>query len=138
MSSKPTYTSSSRAKSGFRADLGLYVRSRWEANYARYLNWLKAKGHITGWAYEPDTFWFEAIKRGTRSYTPDFKVTENDGRVVYHEVKGWMDAKSATKLKRMAKYYPDVAIVVIDRASYNAIRKWRQLIPDWEEGEDES
>ena len=135
MSSKPTYTSATRAKSGTRADLGLYVRSRWEANYARYLNWLKAKGQIAAWEYEPDTFWFEAIKRGTRSYTPDFKVTENDGRVVYHEVKGWMDAKSATKLKRMAKYYPEVRVIVIDQAAYQAIAKWRRLIPDWEEAE---
>ncbi len=122
----------SRAKSGTRDDLGIYVRSRWEANYARYLNWLKDQGQIAGWEYEPDTFLFEAIKRGTRSYTPDFKVAEKDGRVIYHEVKGWMDPKSVTKLKRMAKYYPDVKILVIGPSEYGAIAKWHRMIPNWE------
>lgn len=125
----------SRAKSGTRPDLGIYVRSRWEANYARYLKWLASRGEIASWEYEPETFIFEAIKRGTRSYTPDFKVTENDGRVIYHEVKGWMDPKSVTKLKRMAQYYPDVKILVISQPEYQAIARWRRLIPDWEDND---
>lgn len=123
----------SRANGGYREDIDLYVRSRWEANYARYLNWLQTQGNIRAWAYEPETFVFEAIKRGTRTYTPDFKVIENDGRVVYHEVKGWMDQKSQTRLKRMAKYYPDIPVVVIDKPIYQAIGQWRRLIPGWEE-----
>lgn len=117
---------------GRREDLGFYVRSRWEANYARYLIWLQRQGQIADWAYEPDTFEFTAIKRGTRFYTPDFRVIENSGSIRYHEVKGWMDAKSATQLRRMARYYPEVTIVVIDSTVYRALRKWRKLIPGWE------
>lgn len=120
------------SKSGIRADLGIYVRSSWEANVARYLKWLKANGSIKDWEYEPDTFWFEGIKRGTRSYTPDFKITENDGAIVYWEVKGWMDQKSKTQLKRMKKYHPHVRIIVIDSACYNDFKKWKRLIPHWE------
>lgn len=108
----------SRAKSGTRPDLGIYVRSAWEANWARYLNWLQKNGQIKSWAYEPDTFEFLEIKRGTRFYTPDFKITENDGEIVYHEIKGYMDQKSRTKLDRMARYHPDVRIRVIDLAAY--------------------
>lgn len=104
-----------------------YFRSGWEMNYAQYLDWLKRMGEIIDWEYEPDTFWFEAIKRGTRSYTPDFKVTEKDGSVAYHEVKGWMDQKSATKLKRMAKYYPEITIVLIDEEQYHAIMRQSAL-----------
>jgi hypothetical protein len=100
-----------------------YFRSGWEMNYAHYLDWLKRIGEILDWEYEADTFWFEGIKRGTRSYLPDFKVVEKDGAVVYHEVKGWMDQKSKTKLARMAKYHPGVRIVVIDEAQYKAIMK---------------
>lgn len=124
----------SRGRMGKRDDLdGLYVRSSWEANYARYLNWLVALGEIAGWEYESVSFCFEAIKRGTRSYTPDFTVHLNDGRVEYHEVKGWMDAKSRTKLKRMAKYHPDVKVVLIDAEAYKAIeRSIRSFIPNWE------
>lgn len=119
---------------GFREDLGIYVRSRWEANYARYLNWLKEQGKVKEWQYEPETFEFPHIKRGTRFYTPDFKVVWADGTVEYHEVKGYMDQKSRTALKRMARYYPDVKIVVIDRSTYQDIRrKLCRVIPGWEE-----
>lgn len=100
-----------------------YYRSRWEANYARYLEWLKGIGEIKAWEHEPDVFWFEGIRRGCMSYLPDFKVTENDGSIAYHEVKGWMDARSKTKIKRMAKYYPDVKLIVIDAKPYKSIER---------------
>lgn len=119
---------------GFREDLGIYVRSRWEANYARFLKWLQEKGEIQEWWYEPETFEFQKIKRGVRFYTPDFKIVWNDGRVEYHEVKGYMDSKSRTALKRMARYYPDVCIVVIDGKTYRDIRRrFSRLIAGWEE-----
>ncbi len=122
----------SRGAGGTREDLGIYVRSMWEANYARYLNWLIEQGEIQGWEYEPDTFVFHGVTRGAITYMPDFKVTERDGSVVYHEVKGWMDGPSKTKLKRMAKYYPDVKVIVIGEAEYKAVSKWKGLIPNWE------
>lgn len=110
-----------------------FFRSRWEANYARYLNWLKARGEILGWEYEADTFWFHEIKRGVRSYLPDFKINNKDGSVIYHEVKGYNDAVSKTKLKRMAIYYPEIKIELIDSARYKSIeRAMRKIIPGWE------
>ena len=137
MAQHPEYfpqTQSRRGKGGAREDLGgLYVRSTWEANWARYLNWLISVGEIKKWEYEVDTFKFENIKRGSRFYTPDFKVTNNDGSVEYHEVKGYMDQKSETKLKRMSKYYPDVKIILIDKEQYYAVgRQVSALIPTWE------
>jgi hypothetical protein len=123
----------SRAKGGKREDLeNRYFRSAWEANYARYLNWLKAQGEIKDWQYEVDTFYFEGVRRGALSYMPDFKIFENDGRVLYHEVKGWMDSKSKTKLKRMKKYYPDIEVIVIGEKEYRAVAKYSALIPNWE------
>lgn len=101
----------------------IYFRSKWEANYALYLNFLIKQKQIKKWEYEKDTFWFENIKRGIRSYTPDFKVFNNDLSFEYHEVKGWMDPKSKTKIKRMAKYYPKTKLLVIDSKSYCAIVK---------------
>lgn len=110
-----------------------YYRSRWEANYARYLEYLKCSGLIIDWLHEPDTFWFECIKRGVRSYLPDFKVTENDGSIIYHEVKGWMDAKSATKLKRMKKYHNKIKIILIQEKEYREIAvKLGATIQGWE------
>lgn len=123
-----------RANSGKREDLnGLYVRSAWEANYARYLNWLVGIGEIKSWRYEPKTFEFSQIKKGSRFYTPDFEITNNDNSIEYHEIKGYMDQRSATKLKRMAKYYPDVKVVVVDKDAYQGLAKSvRSFIPEWE------
>lgn len=123
----------SRTVGGRRADLdNRYFRSMWEANYARYLNWLVEQGEIQGWEYEADTFVFHGETRGAITYRPDFKVTEKDGEVVYHEVKGWMDGLSKTRLKRMKKHYPEVKVIVIGEAEYKAVSKWKGLIPNWE------
>jgi hypothetical protein len=124
----------SRAKRGKRDDLGdIFFRSAWEANYARYLNHLKGAGAIVGWEYEPTTFRFGKLYRGATTYTPDFLVKDSDGSEAYHEVKGWMDNKSKTKLRRMAKYHPTVRLEVIDEKRYRAIEKnWSGIIPQWE------
>ena len=123
-----------RAKGGRREDLGgIYFRSRWEANYARYLNFLVANGTIQSWEFEPKTFLFTGVTRGPFSYKPDFLVTENDGRKVWHEVKGWMDSKSKGKLDRMAKMYPEETIVVIASPEYKSIKKQMAgVIKEWE------
>ena len=125
----------SRGKGGKRQDLGdVYFRSSWEANYARYLNWAKGRGLILAWAYESRTFEFEGIKRGTRFYTPDFEVTLPDGKVEWHEVKGWMNQQSRTRLARMARYFPDEVVRLIDKAWFSgAIRQGLDgIIPNWE------
>jgi hypothetical protein len=143
-----------RSTAGKRADLGFYVRSIAEANYARYLDWLLAQGEIAGWLYEPFCFDFP-IKRGHRSYQPDFAIWEHGAaapeaararlprqRVVmechpswWAETKGWMDATSKTKLRRMAKYYPLEKVVVIGRKELSGYaKKVGGLIAGWERG----
>ncbi len=101
----------------------IYFRSKWEANYALFLDFLIDHKEIVKWEFEPDTFMFEAIKLGTRSYTPDFKVFNNDKSIEYHEVKGYMDSRSKTKLKRMKKYYPKIVLKLIDSSEYNLLKK---------------
>lgn len=111
----------------------VFYRSRWEANYGRYLEWLKSHGHIKEWEHEPKTFWFDGIKRGCVSYLPDFRVTENNGDEAYHEVKGWMDDRSKTKIARMARYHPQVLLIVIAKKEYSEIeKKMSALIDGWE------
>ena len=125
----------SRCKRGWKTvgNKRYFFRSKWEKNYACYLEWLKNKNEIKDWRFETKTFWFENIKRGIRSYLPDFEVVTKKEKIEYHEVKGWMDAKSKTKLKRMAKYYPKIKMVLIDSEQYNLIKKWSTMIPDWED-----
>ena len=123
------------SKSGWRevGSTRKYYRSRWEANYARYLEFLKVNGEIEKWEHEPETFWFKGIKRGVVSYLPDFRVTEKNGDIVFHEVKGWMDARSKTKIKRMAKYHPEITLIVIAAKEYKELeKKISSLIVGWE------
>lgn len=91
-----------------------FYRSKWEHRYALYLEFMKKHNHILDWEHEPKTFYFEGIKRGTTNYKPDFKVTFPSGNHEWIEVKGYMDSKSVTKIKRMAKYFPEEKLRVVD------------------------
>lgn len=121
-------------KAGWREIGGMkkYYRSKMEANYARYLEWLKTIGEIAVWKHETITFWFHGIKRGVMSYLPDFEVHYKDGSMEYHEVKGYLDSKSKTKLKRMAKYYPHLKVILIGSKEYRAIERTAKGIAGWE------
>lgn len=118
----------SRTKSGKRKDLNnIFFRSAWEANIARYYNYIGVK-----WEYEPKTFIFDNVTRGSVSYTPDFYLPEEDKWI---EIKGWMDSKSKTKLKRFARQYPEEykKLELIQQKEYNEIkRKMSGLIKNWE------
>jgi hypothetical protein len=109
----------------------IFARSSWEANVAAYLQFLKDNNEIKDWEHEPKTFWFLKIKRGVRSYKPDFLITNKDGSQYYEEVKGWMDDKSKTKLNRMRIYYPEIEIRVLGKDRYSSISKNKSFIPNW-------
>lgn len=110
-----------------------YFRSRWEANYARYLEFLKVQKQITEWEHEAEVFWFEGIKRGCVSFLPDFRITELNGSLSYHEVKGWMDDRSKTKIRRMSIYHPTVVLRIIDAKWFKENNKTlTSIIYGWE------
>lgn len=100
----------------------MFFRSKWEVNYALFLDFLKKKREILDWQYEADVFVFEKIKFGTRSYRPDFKIFNNDGTIHYDEVKGYMDAQSKTKINRMRIYYPEIKLNIILEKDYNILK----------------
>ncbi len=87
------------ARGGFRGDLGIYTRSKMEANVLRYYKFIKVK-----YVYEPQEFEFYKIKRGSRFYKPDFYLPASD---LWIEVKGWFRPADKTKLRRFKKYYPE-------------------------------
>lgn len=122
-------------KAGWRTIAGrsVHYRSAWEYNLALYFQWLKERGEIQEWEFEPETFWFAGIKRGVVSYLPDFRITERNGSVRYIEAKGFLDARSKTKLKRMAKYHPTVRVDLIGEVQYRAIAAtMSKVLPGWE------
>jgi hypothetical protein len=109
-----------------------YMRSKWEQQYAAFLECLKQNGEIVDWEYEPKTFWFEGIRRGTNNYKPDFLVKLNNGREQYREVKGYLCRKSKTKLRRMKKYFPAVDVRLIDGTWFKAnAAKLALIVPGW-------
>lgn len=91
----------------------IFFRSSWEFYYSLFLEKLRQERKILDWKHEPKCFWFEGIKRGVRSYLPDFCITHLNGSEEWCEVKGYFDSKSQTKMKRMAKYYPEVNIRLV-------------------------
>ena len=122
-----TENSYSRCRGGYREDLNKYFRSSWEANIARYLNFLHIK-----WEYEFKRFNFEEIDSGVLSYMPDFYLSELD---IWIEVKGWMDEKSKTRFKYFEKFYPEEnnKLILIERKRYNEIEKeFKYIVSNWE------
>ena len=109
---------SSFARGGIREDLGHYVRSGWEANFARTLIF---DGKT--YEYEPETF---ALSNG-QSYTPDFKVKN-----VYYEVKGRWFAGAKEKFECFKKDHPEIEVILIDWDVYKDLKtKYKPMI-SWE------
>jgi predicted nuclease of restriction endonuclease-like RecB superfamily len=109
-----------------------FMRSTWERNVARYYEFLRERGDIQNWEYEPQRFFFDEVRFGNRTYLPDFRITNPDGYQFYIEVKGWMDNDSKVKIKRMQKYFPSIELQIIDAERYKAIKKVAPLIKGWE------
>lgn len=141
-------TPNARFHSGFREDLGVKVRSGWEASVLRWLNHMGIE-----WEYEPKRFYFD-YKRGARSYMPDIYLPNYEGTDHWLEVKGRLPPSDKTKLRRFRKHYPDefAKLMVIPPAKnseaaafcrdmnipimayFNELKKeYRDLIPTWED-----
>lgn len=107
---------------GFREDIGVYVRSGWEANYIRVLNFLNIK-----WEYEPKIFKFE-INNKTTTYRPDFYLPNEN---LWIEVKGfWYDALSKLKYEEFSKIY-NIKLINSEKYKQMAL-KYQDKLPNWE------
>lgn len=93
----------------------LFVRSSWDANICAFLQFQKDQGLIKEWEYEPETYWFSGVKRGTNSYKPDFRITPINPLEPKHviEVKAYWTSKDTVKMKRMNKYFPSLPVSII-------------------------
>lgn len=142
-----------RSYIGKRPDLGLFLRSRMEANFLRVL---KLDSTIVRIEYEPVDFTFFQFghHKGTVSYTPDFKIWYSDNSYLWCEAKGgFLKAQDKTKLKRFKKYYPEefarltavtpspnskttkffLELGIDVKWYYNQLTKqFKNIIPNWE------
>lgn len=113
---------------------GQMYRSGWERNVARYLKHLISEGVVDRFEYEPQRFQFP-VKRGNKSYLPDFKVWYPDGSYEWWEVKGYMDSDSRIKLKRFALHWTEesMKLKLIDRPAYMKIKaEYEHKLEGWE------
>ena len=93
-------------------DTRYHVRSGLERDWAAYLQFLWESGEILLAEYEPHTFTFAGEVGGATKYTPDFRITTHQEQY-WQECKGHHDGPTNTKLKRMAKHYPDEIIELV-------------------------
>lgn len=94
-------------KTGFRKDLGIFVRSSWEANMLRIFKFLGLTVE-----YEPQSF--KLLDGG--SYRPDFYIHDTEELI---EVKGYWQDGAKEKFLKFKNEYPDLPIEVIDSEKYH-------------------
>ena len=114
------YRGSGNGKNGYREDLGHFVRSSWEANFCRMLQYFGI-----GYEYEPQRFYL-----GHTTYCPDIRLNDTN---LFIEIKGYADAKWQKKLESFKTQYPEKELVVIGKSEYNTIySKFSKEIENWE------
>jgi hypothetical protein len=104
----------SHIKAGYRKDLKHFVRSSWEASFARILI-------LNGLDYEYEKYTF-SLKDGD-NYTPDFYVPS---KKLFYEIKGW---ETNNRHSRFKKEYPNLRLKIVREEQYNKyISKFGHLI----------
>ena len=122
--SRPTSPRAARAKAGIRPDIDaeLYFFSRWEANYARLLNYQGVR-----WVFQPRTFQLE-----TQKYTPDFYLPDSDE---YIEIKNFLSDYSKKRDEQFRKCFPDIKLRLVLKVDYLKLQaRFAPLIKGWEFG----
>jgi len=104
--------------SGKRKDLGQYFRSSWEANIARYFNFIGIK-----WNYEPKRFYYDDF-----SYLPDFYLPSFQAWI---EVKAIVSKEAEKKIQQFRK---ENVLIILGKREYKIIEKtYSHLIDNWED-----
>lgn len=120
----PMYGKTTRiSKTGYREDLGHYVRSSWEADYARVLLFLEEP-----YKYEPDTFELTRSDGSTMTYTPDFYLVNEDK---YVEIKGFMRDIDAEKIDLVRKQH-GIKLDVIAQSEFAELELEYKDLVAWE------
>jgi hypothetical protein len=106
-------------------DLKMTLRSSWEADYIRYLNFKGIK-----WEYEKHTFNLQNEKgEFIGSYTPDFYLPNEE---IFVEVKGFYSDKNKKKMQQVQEQYPYLKIKLITRTDYDDLsNEYEDKIPFW-------
>jgi DNA polymerase III alpha subunit len=111
-------------KRGFRKDLGHFVRSSWEADFARIL-----KLYNLDYQYEPKTFPLTRENGEIINYTPDFYVPSKN---TFYEIKGFLRDPDKEKIELFEKQYPQYNFILVNNTLFAELAlKYKTLI-NWE------
>jgi len=114
-------------KQGYREDIGIFVRSSWEANIIRILIFLNIL-----WEYEKHRVYLldKESKTGRSSFIIDLWLPQFEFNI---EIKGARFGNKDKKLKLLYEQYPDFPIKIIDGEVYHKLEKmFKHKIPSWE------
>ena len=113
-------------KIGYRNDLGLFVRSSWEANFVRILRYCGIE-----FIYEWKRFKiFDSDGKLIATYLPDFYIPDIN---LIIEVKGYISEKSMFRVNLFRNLYPEFRVLILDGEKYNRQKDiFSKYIPKWE------
>lgn len=119
MHNQEPHPKSGSGKSGYREDIGMFVRSTWEANVVRVFQLCEI------------SFEYESkydIGNG-ECYRPDFKLD-----TMCIEVKGYWTDRARYKFDKFKEVYSEIEIKVIEWEDYKVIREYyKPLLENWED-----
>lgn len=119
---KATSPKAARGKAGIRKDISdtIYFYSRWEANFARLMDYLKIE-----WQYQPIVFDLK-----TQNYTPDFYLPSIS---IYIEVKNFLWKYSRIRDNKFRKLYPNIKLQLLLKEDYLKLQNtYAKFIKNWE------
>lgn len=105
---------------GFRKDLNQFFRSRWEANFARILRYMRLD-------YDYEANRFDLIDS---VFIPDFYLSKQN---LFVEIQGFLRKTKQDKLKKFSELYPNIKLFILDAQGYGKLENvYSPLIHSWE------
>lgn len=124
-----SYNFNGRYSPMFYDDLNIILRSIWEANTARLLNYLNINWQYEKQRYNLERTFYKGKARGIMSYTPDFFLENN----IILEVKGFWDSISVEQVFLFKQQKQEYKHHVIDGDMYYSLDKiYKNKIKNWE------
>lgn len=121
MHTHPNAYKSKWGKTGYRDDLGIFVKSTWEANIMQVFKFLGLNVK-----YEPKSF----LLSNGKTYRPDFYILDTEEII---EVKGFFRDGNKSTINRFKKEYPGISFDLIDKQRYTEYcNEFKKYIPNWE------
>lgn len=118
---------------------GKLLKSDAEYSFALLMDALIKTGEVVEVEYEPKPFYFDGIRRGTVSYTPDFRVLwKAEDCNTYYEIKTGtaIAPKDITKWKRFQSRYPEEKLILVYPKEPNPRKRNGRANPIWQKIED--